>query len=79
MPFAQATGGGSFYALWVNRPGASTSEMRKDHEPRENQDDYRRWLKAELGLDPIDDPAPLVAAAQARYKADFDAWMSAFV
>ena len=121
MPFAQATGGGSFYALWVNRAGASTSEMPvvvfgdeggvhviaedvsqllrlltfdvepmvdhdgvsyykgKDHEPRENQDDYRRWLKSELGLDPIDDPAPLVAAAQARYKADFDAWMSAFV
>ena len=121
MPFAQATGGGSFYALWAHRPGASTSEMpvivfgdeggvhviaedvsqllrlltydvepmvdhdgvtfykAKDHEPRENHDAYQSWLKDELALDPIDDPAPLVAAAQARYKADFDAWMSAFV
>jgi len=26
MPFAQATGGGSFYALWAHQPGASTSE-----------------------------------------------------
>jgi hypothetical protein len=64
MPFAQATGGGSLAA---------------DHEPRENHDAYQRWLESELGLDPIDDPAPLVAAAQARYKAEFDAWKSAFV
>ena len=121
MPFAQATGGGSFYALWAHRPDASTSEMPvvvfgdeggvhviaedvaqllrlltfdvepmidhdgvtfykgKDHEPRDNHDLYQRWLEAELSLKPIDDPAPLVAAAQARYKADFDAWKSKFV
>jgi hypothetical protein len=121
MPFAQATGGGSFYALWAHRPGANTSEMpvvvfgdeggvhviaedvahllrlltfdvepmvdhdgvtfykAKDHEPRDDHDAYVDWLKAELDLDPIDDPGPLVAAAQARYKADFDAWFSDFV
>src|SRR6185503_18875839 len=121
MPFAQATGGGSFYALWAHQPGASTSEMpvivfgdeggvhviaenvsqllrlltfdvepmvdhdgvtyykAKDHEPRDNHDAYVAWLKAELDLDPIDDPAPLVAAAQSRHKAAFAAWMSPFV
>jgi len=120
MPFAQATGGGSFYALWAH--GAATaSELpvvvfgdeggvhviaenvgqllrlltfdvepmvdhdgvtyykAKDFEPRESAGEYRRWLATELGLQPVDDPAPLVAAAQQRHKAAFDAWMAQFV
>ena len=50
-----------------------------DHEPREKADEYKRWLNAQFGLDPVDDPKPLLAAAQAKYKAEFEAWLHGFV
>lgn len=119
LPFAQATGGGSFYALWLDGSGRSLSETpvvvfgdeggmhvvasnvkelmqlltfdvepmidhdavsfyrTKDYEPRPSLSKFKDWLKAELGVDPVDEADRLVAAAQAKHKAAFDAWKSA--
>jgi hypothetical protein len=121
IPFAQASGSGSFYALWVREkngdldqspvvifgdeggthvvaknaqellrliafdaePSIDLDEVsfRKDPEedPSEHVDTYKQWLKARLGLLPINDPNESVKSAQAEFKADYDAWTAKYV
>ncbi|MEK8035009.1 hypothetical protein AACH06_29690 [Ideonella sp. DXS29W] len=42
-------------------------------------DDYKQWLKAQLNLEAIEDPAPLVAAAQAALQEAFNVWKQPFL
>jgi hypothetical protein len=43
-------------------------------EGSQNAEDYRRWLQSEFGIDPTDDPAAIVACAQAEFQQAFDDW-----
>ena len=121
MPFAQATGSGSTYALWACDGNQVPSAMPvvvfgdeggvhvvaehlrdllriltcdvepmidfdkisfykpDDHESREAADEYAQWLNAQFGLDPVDDPDPLVTAAQEKYQAKLDAWLKDYL
>ncbi|MEU4692262.1 hypothetical protein [Actinoplanes sp. NPDC023714] len=113
IPFARATGGGSFYALWRidDRPDLPVivfgdeggehvvarnvrelfrlltfdSEPMVDHdgvvfyrdpddEHSEHHDAFVTWLADRFGLAPADDPATLVAAAQAEFGDAFATW-----
>ena len=40
---------------------------------------YRDWLKATFDLEAVEDPEPVVEAAQARWQAAFDAWKQPFL
>ncbi|MFV0253737.1 MAG: hypothetical protein ACK5H2_10445 [Beutenbergiaceae bacterium] len=50
-----------------------------DFEPSEDIDGYLDWIRGDYGLDPIEDPAELIARAQARYKASFDGWSAPYL
>jgi hypothetical protein len=54
-------------------------EDEDDHEPSDGHDDYEEWLRNELELDPVDDPASIVEAAQARHEAAFESWFKKYV
>ncbi|WP_431286343.1 hypothetical protein [Roseateles chitinivorans] len=60
----------------------------EDEEDEEDEDDgeyieaivaYRDWLKATFDLEAVEDPDPVVEAAQARWQAAFDAWKGPFL
>jgi hypothetical protein len=44
----------------------------------EHNQGYRTFIKAQFGLDPVQDPALVIQAAQKKYKASFDEWCSKF-
>ncbi|WP_431262354.1 hypothetical protein ACQ859_19650 [Roseateles chitinivorans] len=59
-----------------------------DEEDEDDEDDgeyieaivaYRDWLKATFDLEAVEDPDPVVEAAQARWQAAFDAWKRPFL
>jgi hypothetical protein len=120
-PFAQASGGGSFYALWapegvtdparmpvivfgdeggihvvaedvrallgligfdvepsVDFDGVSFYKDQDRYQPRRQRAAYVDFLRRELGLEPVDDPASVVAAAQAAHLSAFEAWKRGF-
>jgi hypothetical protein len=121
LPFGQANGTGSFYALWadgksqdpsafpvvlfgdeggvhvvaenvrgllriltydaepmVDHGAVSYYKDEEDHDQSDGHDDYVEWLANELGLEPVEDPASIVGAAEAQYKAGFDAWFAKY-
>lgn len=49
----------------------------EEQQPSEYHAQYVEWL-SELGLEPIDDPSTLIAAAQNKHKARFEAWFSQY-
>jgi hypothetical protein len=50
-----------------------------DYEPSGERDRYMQWLSEELGLDPVADPAAVVARAQVEYGEAFSSWLAAYV
>ena len=50
-----------------------------EHEAQEAAGEYVQWLNAQFGLDPVDDPDPLVTAAQEKYQAKLDAWLKDYL
>ncbi|WAC74738.1 hypothetical protein OU995_08570 [Roseateles sp. SL47] len=54
-------------------------EDDEDSEFDEGIDAYRDWLKSTLGLKAVEDPAPVVDTAQARWQAAFDDWKRPFL
>ncbi|GAB1643059.1 hypothetical protein [Krasilnikovia sp. MM14-A1259] len=50
----------------------------EDYEPSDGHDDYVSWLREQFGLAPADDPAAIVAAAQAEFGERFSTWISPF-
>lgn len=51
----------------------------EDDDGIEGIDAYRGWLKKTFDLVAVDDPEPVVEAAQARWQAAFDAWKRPFL
>jgi hypothetical protein len=120
LPFAQADGKGSFYALWTQEASENASTfpvlafggeggtcvvaenvigllriIAFDTEPMvgdggiyfdkdeddpshsEQHGDYVAWL-AQLGLEPVEEPASLIDAASAKYQATVEAWLAQY-
>lgn len=50
-----------------------------DYEASPGRERYVQWLGDELGVEPTEDPAALVAAAQRELGAAFDSWISPFL
>jgi hypothetical protein len=61
----------------IDLGGVEFYKDESEHRASENHQKYVEWL-AELGLEPVQDPATIVTAAQAKYQARFDAWFARY-
>jgi len=61
----------------IDLGGVDFYKDENDHKPSENHMKYVEWL-VQLGLEPTQDPATIVTAAQAKYQARFDAWLARY-
>jgi hypothetical protein len=62
----------------VSHAGVSFFKEPDTHRASKGHADYETWLKTELGLDPVDDPTPMIERAQASLQAPFEQWMRRF-
>jgi hypothetical protein len=49
-----------------------------DYEESEDHQTYKKWLKKEFNLDPVEDPDTLIQKAQENYKKDFEQWFKQY-
>lgn len=49
-----------------------------DYEESEDLDAFLEWLKADFGLEAIEEPAVVIDAAQEKYKDVFDGWFKQY-
>ena len=50
-----------------------------DYEESPEREQYLAWLNEQFGIEPVDDPDPIVARAQERYQGRFAEWIERFV
>nr|WP_297529881.1 hypothetical protein [uncultured Roseateles sp.] len=55
--------------------------FRSEHHYRKSDglDAYIEWLRVQLQLAPVDDPEPILAAAQREWQDDFERWIEPFL
>ena len=121
LPFAEADGTGSFYAIWDDGTTKPLNEMpivvfgdeggvhivaqnilqllhlitfdteisvefddvyfykdENEYQKSKDLDAFLKWLKNDYNLDPVQDPAVIIASAQKKYKETFDKWFKQY-
>lgn len=50
----------------------------EDHEESEDHASYKKWLKEQFDLEPVENPDELIKLAQEKYKLPFENWFGAY-